>query len=111
MFNTILLQAQQGGGGWSMILMMVAIFAVFYFFMIRPQNQRQKKIQEARAKLAKGSKVITQGGIYGLVDKVEESTFIISVADGVKVRVEKNCVYPMADSDAAIQDAQQKSQQ
>lgn len=110
MLNTILLQAQQGGGGWSMIIMMVAIFAIFYFFMIRPQNQRQKKIQEARAKLAKGSKVITSGGIYGVVEKVEESTFIISIADGVKVRVEKNCIYPIADSDAAIQDAQQKNQ-
>lgn len=110
MLNTILLQAQQGGSGWSMIVMMVAIFAIFYFFMIRPQNQRQKKIQEARAQLAKGSKVITQGGIYGTVEKVEENTFIISVADGVKVRVEKNCVYPVADSDAAIQDAQQKQQ-
>lgn len=91
-----------------MIIMMVAIFAIFYFFMIRPQNQKQKKIQEERAKLAKGAKVITQGGIYGTVDKVEDASFIISISDGVKIRVDKNCIYPVAESQTAVQDGQQK---
>lgn len=111
MINSILLQAQaQGGSPWSMIIMMVAIFAIFYFFMIRPQNQKQKKIQEARAKLDKGDKVITQGGIYGVIDRVENDRFIISIADGVKIRVDKNCVYPVAESDSAVQDGKQNQQ-
>lgn len=110
MYNSILLQAQQGGNPWSMVIMMVAIFAIFYFFMIRPQNQKQKKIQEARAQLTKGAKVITQGGIYGTVDKVEETSFIVSVADGVKIRVDKNCIYPVAESDTAVQDGQLNKQ-
>lgn len=110
MINSILLQAQQQGGGWSMIIMMVAIFAIFYFFMIRPQNQKQKKIQEARAKLTKGDKIITQGGIYGIIDKVEEDKFVVTIADNVRIRVDKNCVYPVAEKESAAQDGNQNQQ-
>ena len=109
--NTILLQAQQQGSGWSMIIMMVAIFAIFYFFMIRPQNQRQKKIQQEREKLTKGSKVVTSGGLHGRVDRVEENTFVISIADGVKVTVEKSCVFPVANAQDAVQEAQNQAQE
>ncbi len=109
--NTILLQAQQQGSGWSMIIMMVAIFVIFYFFMIRPQNQRQKKIQQEREKLVKGSKVVTSGGIHGRVERVEDTSFVISIADGVKITVEKNCVYPLANADDAAQDAQNAQKQ
>ncbi len=88
-------QAAQGGGGMSFIIMMVAIFAIMYFFMIRPQQKRQKEIQNFQNSLAEGTEVVTGGGIYGTVKKIDLATGIIEVkiADGVVIKVDKGSVF------------------
>lgn len=95
--NSMLLAAQQSGGGYSGILMIVAMVAIFYFFMIRPQNKKQKQIKEARNKLEKGSKVVTAGGVYGKITKVSETIFMIEIAPGTEIKIEKNSVYPLVE--------------
>ena len=87
-------QAAQGGG-MSFILMMVAIFAIMYFFMIRPQQKRQKEIQNFQNSLQEGTQVITGGGIYGTVKKIDLASGIIEVkiADGVVIKVDKGYVF------------------
>ena len=108
MTNFILLQAQQGGG-LSSILMIVALFVIFYFFMIRPQQKRQKEIRKFRESLDKGSKVVTAGGIYGTIKDVKDTTFLIEVANGVTLRIDKGSVYPTADdANQATQNSEQK---
>ena len=78
--TNIILQAQSAqGGGMSMIIMMVAIFAIMYFFMIRPQQKKQKEIQKFQNSLAEGTQVITGGGIYGTVKKIDLANGIIEV--------------------------------
>lgn len=96
----ILLQAQAGGGGMQMLLMMVAIFAIMWFFMIRPQQKRQKEIQKFRNGLAIGDKVVTAGGIHGVVRKIDEAENIlhVEVADGVRIRVDRNSLYANAEA-------------
>ena len=92
---TILLQAAQGGGsGMMSIVMIVALFAIFYFFMIRPQQKRQKEIQKFRDSLAKGSNIVTAGGI---VD-VKDTCFVVEITNGVRIRVDKGSVYPDANA-------------
>ena len=88
-------QATQGGGGMSFIIMMVAIFAIMYFFMIRPQQKRQKEIQSFQNNLTEGTPVVTGGGIYGTVKKIDLATGIIEVkiADGVVIKVDKGYVF------------------
>ena len=88
-------QAAQGGGGMSFIIMMIAIFAIMYFFMIRPQQKRQKEIQQFQNNLQEGTSVITGGGIYGTVRKIDLANGIIEVkiADGVVVKVDKSYVF------------------
>lgn len=82
---------------WQMPLMIVAIFAVMYFFMIRPQQKRQKEIERKRNELTKGSAVVTAGGIHGKIKEVNETNFLIEIADGVRIRVEKSSVFALAD--------------
>jgi preprotein translocase subunit YajC len=92
----IILAAQaQGGGSMSFIIMMVAIFAIMYFFMIKPQQKRQKEIQKFQNTLTEGTEVITGGGIYGIVKKIDLATGIIEVkiADGVTIKVDKGYVF------------------
>ena len=105
MKTMILLQAaqQQGAAGWSFWLMMILIFVVFYFFMIRPQTKKQKELQKQREALKKGDKVVTAGGIYGIVKEVQETSFLIEIAKDVIIKVDKGSVYVSAD------DAQQQN--
>ena len=100
MLNFILLQAQaaagagqQQGSPWSFWIMMIAIFVIFYFFMIRPQTKRQKEIKKFQDSLENGKTVITQGGIYGRVREVKDNYVLVEIADGVKIRVNKNMVF------------------
>lgn len=92
------------GFEWTSILMIVGIFAVFYFFMIRPQQKRQKEIQKMREKLDKGSKIVTAGGIMGTVKDVQANYFLVEIASGVTIRVDKNSVYANTEDANAAQE-------
>ena len=95
----ILLQAASGQqGGMSFLIMMVVIFAIMWFFMIRPQQEKQKEIQNFRNSITVGSSVVTAGGIYGTVKGIDESdnTLMIEIAHDVKVKVDRNSVYATA---------------
>ena len=107
MFNLIFLQdvaAQGAGNQWSFWIMMILIFVVFYFFMIRPQTKKQKELQKQRESMKKGDKVVTAGGIYGEIKEVQETTFIITIAKDVTIKVSKDSVY------ADVADAQQNQE-
>lgn len=107
MLNLILLQeaaqTSAAGNSWSFWVMMILIFVVFYFFMIRPQTKKQKELQKQREAMKKGDKVVTAGGIYGEIKEVQETTFIITIAKDVTIKVSKDSVY--ADAADAQADA------
>ena len=97
------LAAQQGGGSSMMpLLMMVAIFAIMWFFMIRPQQKKQKEIRKFQNSLDQGMKVVTGGGIYGTVKRVNltDNTLDLEIAHGVVITVDKSCVYADMSSQA-----------
>lgn len=83
---------QGGSGGFVSLLFMAAIFAVFYFFIIRPQTKRQKEIQQKIAGLKKGDKVVTNGGIVGTVNNIDDDSLLVEVDTNVKVRFMKNSI-------------------
>ena len=86
--------AQTGvmGGNWTFWVMIVAMIAIMYFFMWRPEQKRRKQMEEFRSGLKSGDKVITAGGIYAVVKKVEETTLLIEVDSNVTLRIDKNMV-------------------
>jgi preprotein translocase subunit YajC len=87
--------AEGEGGGSStiyMIVFLVLIFAMFYFLMIRPQRKRQKEHQQMMEELRKGDKVITAGGIYGVIESVSEDSIVIKVESGTTIRLAKSSV-------------------
>ncbi len=95
--NLISLQAgAPTGGGLSGIFMIVILIAIFYFMMIRPQQKKQKEIKKFRESLSKGDNVITAGGIYGKIKEIRQDSFLITIADGVCIRVDKGSIYPNA---------------
>ena len=78
-----------------MIFMLVAIFVIMYFFMVRPQQKRQKKIREFQNSLTEGSSVVTSGGIYGTVKRIDQtkSTIDLEIAKGVVITIDKGSVF------------------
>ena len=74
------------------------IFIIFYFLLIRPQQKRQKEHQKLLSNLKTGDKVITTSGIHGLIANVKETTFLVKIADNVKIEVDKNAIASVSKS-------------
>ncbi len=84
--------AAQGGGAFSSIIMMVAIFAIFYLILIRPQQKKMKEHKKLIEQLKKGDRVVTAGGIYGVVENTTANTLTVKIAEGVKVKVTRSSI-------------------
>jgi preprotein translocase subunit YajC len=92
--EVVAVAAQNGvmGGNWSFWVMIIAMIAIMYFFMWRPEKKRRQEMQNFRDGLKAGDKVITAGGIYAVVKKVEETSLLIEVDSNVTLRIDKNMV-------------------
>jgi len=86
-----------GGGAQGLIglLPFVAIFAIFYFLIIRPQKKKQKETQRMLDDLKKGDRVVTIGGIHGVVQNVRESSVILKVDENCKVEFSRSAIASM----------------
>jgi len=92
MTSTVILQAAGGGNMLSTLVPMVLIMVVFYFFMIRPQVKKAKDHKKLVAELGKGDKVVTTAGIHGKIIDLNETTFLIEVESGAKIRFDKSAI-------------------
>jgi len=82
----------QGGGFGASLIVLVLIFIIFYFLLIRPQQKQQKQLLDMRASLKKGDKVITTGGIYGVILGITDDVISLQIADKVKIDISKGSV-------------------
>jgi len=86
-------EGEEGGTGiWSLIVFLVLIFGMMYFLMVRPQRKRQKEHQELMEDLRRGDRVITAGGIYGIIESISEDSVIIKIESGTTMRVTKGSI-------------------
>ena len=74
------------GGGLTFFLPLILLFVIFYFLLIRPQQKQQKKRQELLKSLQKGDRVVTIGGIHGVIKDIKEDVLTLRVADNVNVK-------------------------
>src|SRR5690554_1320753 len=91
MIATILLQADPSGGLMS-FLPMILIIVVFYFFMIRPQMKKAKDHKKYIEELNVNDKVVTNAGIHGRIVETGDTTFLIDVGSGVRIRFDKTAL-------------------
>ena len=73
----------QGGGasGLFQFMPILLIILVFYFLIIRPQQKRQRQLQETIANLKIGDRIVTTGGVIGVITTVRDTSFLIRSAD------------------------------
>ena len=91
-------QAPQGGGLGS-FMPLILIFVIFYFLLIRPQ--KQKKLQLQVDAMRTGDKVITAGGIHGLVTNVKNQSVTVKVDNNVKIEFEKGSIATVINKDSS----------
>lgn len=73
-------------------LPLIIIFGIFYFILIRPQQQKQKKQKLMLSNLQKGDKVITIGGIYGIIRDIKGETLTLEIAKDVVINTTRNAI-------------------
>ena len=93
MLTPPLAQAAPTGGLFGNPLLLIAVlFLVMYFTMIRPQAKQAKQHRALMEGLAKGDRIVTVGGIHGTVRSVEDTTILVEVDGGTKLRFDKGKV-------------------
>ena len=84
--------ASTSGSLISTLVPFLLIIVIFYFFLIRPQNKKQKETEKMLNSLKKGDKVITIGGIHGVISSVKENTVVLKVDGDVKIEFNRSAI-------------------
>lgn len=88
MWQHIIIAQAPAEGGWIVqILPFILIFGIFWLLVIRPQQKRHKQHQEYLNALKKGDKVVTAGGMFGTVEKVDGQVVTLRISRDTKIKV------------------------
>lgn len=83
----------EGGASlFATLIPLILMFVIFYFLLIRPQQKRQKQVQEMQDALEKGDAVVTIGGLHGIVHAIDEGTVVITAKDGTKLTYDRTAI-------------------
>ncbi|MFO7951924.1 MAG: preprotein translocase subunit YajC [Bacillota bacterium] len=80
-------------------LPLILLFVVFYFLLIRPQQKQQKKRQEMLNNLEEGNRVVTIGGLHGVIKKIDEDVIALRVAEGLTLKFSRAAVERVLDDE------------
>jgi preprotein translocase subunit YajC len=94
MFGTAYAQGQgaAGSGGMGSIILILLTFVIFYFLLLRPQQKKEKQRQNMINNLKNGDKVITTGGMYGVVTGIKDDIITVKIASSTNVDFVKNAI-------------------
>jgi preprotein translocase subunit YajC len=79
-------------GGFTSFIPLILIFVVFYFLLIRPQQKQAKQHQQFLSELKKGSKVVTKGGIHGLITAINDNIITLEIAKDINIKVSRDAI-------------------
>ena len=81
-----------GAAGFASFIPLILMFVIFYFLLIRPQQKRNKEHRGMISNLKKGDRIVTSGGLHGLVTGLDENTLTVEIADKVRVKISRGNV-------------------
>jgi preprotein translocase subunit YajC len=80
------------GGGFGAFLPLIIMFAIFYFLLIRPQQKKAKQHREMLASIKKGDKVVSSGGLHGVVTGITDELVTMEIAPKIRVKVSRGSI-------------------
>ena len=89
-------------GGFASFIPLVLIFVVFYFLLIRPQQKQAKQHQAFLSDLKKGHKVVTKGGLHGVITAVNDAVITLEIAKDISVKVSRDAIGGSLTKDGAV---------
>ncbi len=87
-----------------MLPAMILIFAIFYFVLIRPQRKAQKAQEELRKNIRVGDKIVTIGGVHGIVSGMTDKTVSVKVAEGLSIKFDRSAVATVTESKGSAEE-------
>ena len=85
------------GGGFATFIPLILMFGIFYFLLIRPQQQKAKKMRELLSNLKKDDMVVTSGGIHGKITGLTDTIATLEIAPNVRIKVSRSQIAGMSD--------------
>jgi len=82
----------QGGSGWQTFIPIILMFAIFYFLLIRPQQKKAKEHRALLSAIKKGDKVVSNGGLHGVVTGITDDVVTMEIAPKVRVKVSRGSI-------------------
>jgi len=101
MIAAVLFQLGGGAGMGGFLIPLVLMFGIMYLLVIMPQQRQRKKMQQMLSELKNGDKVVTNGGIYGVINGIDGDTVILKIADQVKIRIARAAIAQVEASEDA----------
>ena len=90
--TVVFAMASPGQQGLIQFIPFVMILAIFYFLILLPMKRRQRKIQDFQSALKVGDNVVTTGGIYGQITRLNEKSVQLQIADKVRIEIARAAV-------------------
>ncbi|MFP6663079.1 MAG: preprotein translocase subunit YajC [Deltaproteobacteria bacterium] len=98
------MNGQAPGGALMQLAPFILILAVFYFLLIRPQQKKARETQSMLDGLKPGDQIVTSGGIYGKIVRVQDAEVALEIAPNVKIRLERSSIGHLAGTGKATEE-------
>ena len=90
------------GGGMSAFIPLILMFAIFYFLLIRPQQKKAKQHKSMLSSIRKGDKIVTSGGLHGVITGVADDVITMEIAPKIRVKVSRGSVAGILKRDESV---------
>jgi preprotein translocase subunit YajC len=89
---------------WVQFVPFAMVLAILYFLILLPMKRQRKKVQEFQTSLKVGDKVVTTGGIYGLITRVNDNSIQLQIADKVRIEIARAAIGGYQGQDPVVQE-------
>jgi preprotein translocase subunit YajC len=90
------------GGGMGAFIPLILMFAIFYFLLIRPQQKKSKQQKAMLSSIKKGDKIVTSGGLHGVITGVDTDVVTMEIAPKIRVKVSRGSVAGILRRDESV---------
>ena len=101
----VLAMGSPGQPAWMQLVPFAMVLAILYFLILMPMRKQRKKVEEFQTSLKVGDKVVTTGGIYGVIAKVNDNSVQLQIADKVRIEIARAAIGGYQGQEPVVQES------